>query len=782
MELTFNKEGDLFLCKTNNRSNLMNSNIKLLFVAFLLNLLTAGIIMGQNTDDKNVKHPVFELKNSGYLNDWFVLGPFANQLSDEPYPDGTYQGGLNENFLLDFGLDEKKEISIPEILDLELSTEKNDEFQFTRLTANDLGIVDYIPVFGEINYKTAYAFSFINSEKDQNVAFLMGSDDGVKVWINGDLVHMNDTARGIRHRDDHFTASLKKGYNSVLVKITQYVRGWGFVLEALDEDAYEEYLAAEKEKQARLDFLNISIAPANRNTWNTIFTPGDFPVIEWENKYLVEKLFGDFPLKIRWFNNELKEVNQADFPGRYGCYVEGKAPDGTFIRRARTFYCMPEDWIIWGERLKADLQYIPDQQFNKELWQNNSDAISYYTGRIALLSMLKQEEGAILLSYLDEMGKDAALNQKFSPGIADHEFHLAMKRKILDVEEKWQSLEIPKPNDKISSPLLQQGSELDAGFAAGTADAVKQICKEWYDESGEPFVLLIARHGQILLHEAFGERPDGKVTVETMTEMASTTKMLTGLLFAQFLDQGLLELDTPIGEYIPDYPTSGEKVITLRQCFTHTAGLWSHEEWGGVHNPWLDNSIANILPLLEVGKIHEYNGMGYDLAGKVMEVVSGKSIFRLFRENFFEPLDLKHTVLEEDLAFSCHSTARDMAVIGQMLLNKGSYGKTQFFSEKTYEELLPRNLSKYYPGIDVVWGIGITPMNQLHPDAGKEDIIAGKTLLSDRVIGHGSATSAILRVDTKNDIVISQTRRRGGKKYEYYLAELYKILDEALIK
>jgi CubicO group peptidase (beta-lactamase class C family) len=172
--------------------------------------------------------------------------------------------------------------------------------------------------------------------------------------------------------------------------------------------------------------------------------------------------------------------------------------------------------------------------------------------------------------------------------------------------------------------------------------------------------------------------------------------------------------------------------------------------------------------------------MGYDLAGKVMEIVSGKSIFRLMRENLFDPLELNDTSLEEDLGFSCFSTAGDFARFGQLLLNKGSYGELRFFSPQTFDKLLPRPLNIYYPGIDKEWGIGITRMRQKHPDAGKNGVPEDATVLSKNVIGHGSATSAILRVDLDNDLVITQSRRRGGKAYGKYLAQFLLAIEEGL--
>ena len=253
-------------------------------------------------------------------------------------------------------------------------------------------------------------------------------------------------------------------------------------------------------------------------------------------------------------------------------------------------------------------------------------------------------------------------------------------------------------------------------------------------------------------------------------------------MFAQFVDQGLINIDDPVGKFLPDYPLTGDKAITLRQCFTHTAGLYGHEEFSGLHNPWLENVIANGIEHLQPGKVHNYNGMGYDLAGRVMEIVSGKSIFRLMRENFFDPLKLKNSVLEEDLGFSFNGTAWDLAMIGQLLLNKGSYGDLEFFSPETFEKLVPKNLKQFYPDIDVEWGIGITWMRQPHPDAGKNDVPKDQTVLSKNIIGHGSATSAVLRVDLDNELVITQTRRIAGKDYNKYLLKLLQTIEQGLIE
>jgi hypothetical protein len=529
------------------------------------------------------------------------------------------------------------------------------------------------------------------------------------------------------------------------------------------------------------EFLNCRIVPKLGNPWDYTFEPGKFPRLEWDRPCIVEGVMGKFSLKTRWFDSELNEVSTPEEPGRYAFYVEGDTPKGKVIRRASTVYCRPKNWFGWSERPKAYLDFVPVDGIDRTAWEEHEDAIATFAGRMVLLSILRQQQGAVLMSYLHEMkttGNEPVLTD--TPIIRDHDYHLALKRKILNVEEKYPSLRMPQRTKAKKATVLREGTEEEAGFKPGTADRIRKICQAWFEESGEPFIVLVARYGVVIVHEPFGKWTWGQLTRKSPTEMASLTKLVTGLMFAQFVDQGLIGIDDPVGRYLPDFPVSGDKVITLRHCFTHTTGLYGHEEWGGLHNPWLDNVIANGLDSLRPGKVHNYNGMGYDLAGKVMEIVSGKSIFRLMRENFFDPLGLENTTLEEDLGFSCFSTAGDFAKFGQLLLNKGSYGELKFFSPRTFEKILPMPLNEYYPGIDKEWGIGITWMRQKNPDAGKNGVPENATVLSKNVIGHGSATSAILRVDLDNDLVIAQSRRRGGKAYGKYLVKFLMAIEEGL--
>ena len=273
---------------------------------------------------------------------------------------------------------------------------------------------------------------------------------------------------------------------------------------------------------------------------------------------------------------------------------------------------------------------------------------------------------------------------------------------------------------------------------------------------------------QIVLHEAFGPcRLDQKFDV------ASITKSVAGLTFARFMDQGLIGLDEPVGRFLPDFPTEGPRALTMRHLFTHTSGLEGHGNWGGIGNAWMDNVVALVLGKLSVGQAHKYNGDGYNLAGKVMEMVGGFSIQRLIQEQLWLPLGIEGSYLS-DLGSSARLSSKDLARMGQLILNHGSYGGLQFFSPETCEALLPRDLSQYFPGVEVEWGIGL---------AFRRTEVEGESdayILSRDLVGHGSGSKCTMLVDLEHDLVIAQARRTGGRDFDMHYRKLLQAVEANL--
>ncbi|MCX8109489.1 MAG: hypothetical protein N3G20_11880, partial [Verrucomicrobiae bacterium] len=70
----------------------------------------------------------------------------------------------------------------------------------------------------------------------QEVVFAIGSDDGIKLWVNDELVHGNNAVRGLVPGQDKVRVKLRAGWNNLMAKITQHTAGCGLSLRILDPD------------------------------------------------------------------------------------------------------------------------------------------------------------------------------------------------------------------------------------------------------------------------------------------------------------------------------------------------------------------------------------------------------------------------------------------------------------------------------------------------------------------------------------------------------------------
>jgi len=92
--------------------------------------------------------------------------------------------------------------------------------------ANGVVAVDLNQIFGGDN-RAAYMKTVLHSEMEQEVRFAAGSDDGIKVWLNGELIHAKNVQRGVTPGEDKFRGRLREGENIILTKIVQFTQGWG---------------------------------------------------------------------------------------------------------------------------------------------------------------------------------------------------------------------------------------------------------------------------------------------------------------------------------------------------------------------------------------------------------------------------------------------------------------------------------------------------------------------------------------------------------------------------
>lgn len=134
------------------------------------------------------------------------------------------------------------------------------------------------------------------------------------------------------------------------------------------------------------------------------------------------------------------------------------------------------------------------------------------------------------------------------------------------------------------------------------------------------------------------------VTEDTLFQIGSTTKTVTATVAMRLVEQGALDLDAPIRQYLPELRLQDESVaecVTLRHLFTHVGG------WSGDHfldTGWGDDalaryvaSMAELPQVTPLGAYFSYNNSGFSLAGRVIESVTGKPYEATVKELLFEP-------------------------------------------------------------------------------------------------------------------------------------------------
>ncbi len=140
------------------------------------------------------------------------------------------------------------------------------------------------------------------------------------------------------------------------------------------------------------------------------------------------------------------------------------------------------------------------------------------------------------------------------------------------------------------------------------------------------------------------------VDAETLFQVASISKTFTGTATMRLVEQGKLDLDAPLHTYLPDLklsdPEATEKA-TLRHIFTHHGG-WVGDYFGdfGRGDDALTKNVAdlvNVPQITPLGYTYSYNNAGYAIAGRIIEVITGKSFEEAVKELVLDPLGLAHT-------------------------------------------------------------------------------------------------------------------------------------------
>ena len=501
-----------------------------------------------------------------------------------------------------------------------------------------------------------------------------------------------------------------------------------------------------------------------------VFSGPEFPRCDFERPELAELLIGPYTIATTYYDKDYNVVTKAESPGRYGAIVEvNPQRGGKTIRRYRTLYRQPQSYDWWFApfdfTLKLPKEFGIDPAVAEAEMSDLADVFkwNFYGG------MFSRERGIpVLLAGWHEMKPTGSKAPKYADSATlDRQWWLALKRKSWGLPPAGETHFIsPRPIEGAPATVLHQGALAEAGMKPDAAQSIDRVLQAWAADSDEAFAALVARHGVIVLHKAYGTRDGKPMTTETKCWMASITKTLSSNLMWMLVDQGRVDLDATVDTYLP--PLRGvqvERPLTVRHLYTHTSGFPLMDHWGDEMSD-LEEVVSDYYPYLAVGAKQAYNGVGLAVGGKIIEAFTGEAIPVCYQNHLLGPLGCNNTDVVGTMG-DARSVPLDIAKIGQLMLNRGAYGDMRFYREETFAAMLPQPLTKVL-GRDDGSKCGIGLWNWDYPG------------LSSSTFGHGAASSADLIVDPVNELIIVMTRDRAGKNFDTYHRQFIQAVVDAM--
>jgi CubicO group peptidase (beta-lactamase class C family) len=327
----------------------------------------------------------------------------------------------------------------------------------------------------------------------------------------------------------------------------------------------------------------------------------------------------------------------------------------------------------------------------------------------------------------------------------------------------------------------------EAGFStAGLARIDAYIKNEIAGNNIPGAVMMIQRNGKTAYFRSFGVRDPGTkepMTPNTIFRIYSMSKPITSVAAMMLVEEGKLQLDDPLSKYIPAFANvkvgvekkgedgavgldlvAAKRPITIQDLFRHTSGITygffgegvvkkayvdAHLFDANVDNAGFAERIAKLPLAYQPGTTWDYSH-SVDILGRVIEVVSGKSLLQFEKERLLDPLGMKETafyvtdpakkpLIAEPFPNDRHigndaemndprvaekwesggggmvSTIGDYARFTQMLLNGGTLDGKRYLSPKTIAYMGSNHIGPvsgvvpgpyYLPGLGFGFGLG----------------------------------------------------------------------------
>jgi CubicO group peptidase (beta-lactamase class C family) len=329
---------------------------------------------------------------------------------------------------------------------------------------------------------------------------------------------------------------------------------------------------------------------------------------------------------------------------------------------------------------------------------------------------------------------------------------------------------------------LPARSPSEAGMSAERLAVIDRIVSRGILAGGYPGAsVVVGRKGYSVYQKGFGhlEWTNQSQTVsptETIYDLASLTKVVATTTAAMILwEEGRLRLDAPVAAYIPEF-TGGEKNrVTVRQLLTHQSGLPAGRNlWRIARTPAearkavIETSLAR-----KPGTRVVYSDLGMDMLAFVVETAAGEKLDTFLEKRVYGPLGMTNTFfrpartlvtriaptevspprgyrirgeVHDENAFALggvaghaglFSTAADLSVFAQMMLNGGEYNGVRIVADSTVKLFTRRTAETRALGWDTADGQG-----------------GSGQFLSSRAFGHTGFTGTSIWIDPEREMFV----------------------------
>ena len=344
-----------------------------------------------------------------------------------------------------------------------------------------------------------------------------------------------------------------------------------------------------------------------------------------------------------------------------------------------------------------------------------------------------------------------------------------------------------RPRHGFASPTttLREGQPSDVGLTGQPIRDAEQFLSDWTkpDATGHPHfsgaVGLLAHDGVIVDRYAVGGAlryadvngtelpPDQQVPMrdDTIFDMASISKLFTSIAALQLIEQGKVDVNAPVARYLPEFAVNGKGAVTVEQLLTHTSGfdadpvpsLWQgYPDIPSRRKAVLDSPLKNAP-----GTTYLYSDLNMLNLGFLVEKLTGETLDKVVHDRITAPLGMVDTgynppasklnriaateyesnpprglvrgQVHDENAWSLggvaghagvFSTASDMAVLSQAILNGGAYRGHRILSQDTVEKMLT-NYNQKFP--DDSHGLGFELDQPWYMGALSSPVTAGHT-------------------------------------------------------